>query len=52
MLEKARRSRLYWCFIKEMDMIKVEKSVLIQKPVEEVFNFVTAEGNYTGSRRL
>jgi len=28
-------------------MIKVEKSVLIQKPVEEVFNFVTAEGNYT-----
>lgn len=28
-------------------MIKVEKSVLIQKPVEEVFNFVTGEGNYT-----
>ena len=28
-------------------MIKVEKSVLINKPVEEVFNFITAEGNYT-----
>jgi len=27
-------------------MIKVEKSVMIHKPVEEVFNFVTAEGNY------
>jgi uncharacterized protein YndB with AHSA1/START domain len=30
-----------------MGMIKVEKSVLIQKPVEDVFNFVTADGNYT-----
>ena len=28
-------------------MINVEKSVLIQKPVEQVFDFVTAEGNYT-----
>ena len=28
-------------------MIKVEKSTLINKPVEEVFAFVTAEGNYT-----
>ena len=28
-------------------MIKVEKSVFINKPVEEVWNFVTAEGNYT-----
>lgn len=28
-------------------MIRVEKSVLIHKPVDEVFNFVTAEGNYT-----
>jgi uncharacterized protein YndB with AHSA1/START domain len=28
-------------------MIKVEKSILIHKPVDEVFNFVTAEGNYT-----
>jgi uncharacterized protein YndB with AHSA1/START domain len=28
-------------------MIKVEKSVIIHKPVEEVFHFVTAEGNYT-----
>jgi uncharacterized protein YndB with AHSA1/START domain len=28
-------------------MIKVEKSIVISKPVEEVFDFVTAEGNYT-----
>lgn len=28
-------------------MIKVEKSVLINKPAEEVFAFITAEGNYT-----
>jgi uncharacterized protein YndB with AHSA1/START domain len=28
-------------------MIKVEKSVVINKPVEEVFGFVTAEGTYT-----
>ncbi len=28
-------------------MIRVEKSVLIQKPAKEVFDFVTAEGNYT-----
>jgi len=28
-------------------MIKVEKSVVILKPVEEVFNYITAEGNYT-----
>jgi uncharacterized protein YndB with AHSA1/START domain len=28
-------------------MIKVEKSVFINKPVEEVFAFVTGEGNYT-----
>lgn len=28
-------------------MIKVEKSVVINKPVDEVFNFVTAEGSYT-----
>ena len=28
-------------------MIKVEKSVVINKPVEEVFNFLTDEGNYT-----
>ena len=28
-------------------MINVEKSILIHKPVEDVFNFVTAEGNYT-----
>lgn len=28
-------------------MIKVEKSVVINKPVEEVFGFVVAEGNYT-----
>ena len=28
-------------------MIKVEKSIVINKPVEEVFNFVTAAGNYT-----
>ena len=28
-------------------MINVEKSVLINKPAEEVFNFITAEGNYT-----
>lgn len=28
-------------------MIKVEKSIFINKPVEEVFNFVTAAGNYT-----
>lgn len=27
-------------------MIKVEKSVVINKPVEDVFNFMTAEGNY------
>ena len=27
-------------------MIKVEKSVLIHKPVKEVFKFITAEGNY------
>jgi uncharacterized protein YndB with AHSA1/START domain len=30
-----------------MYMIKVEKSVFINKPVEEVFNFLIAEGNYT-----
>jgi uncharacterized protein YndB with AHSA1/START domain len=28
-------------------MLKVEKSIFINKPVEEVFNFVTAAGNYT-----
>ncbi len=28
-------------------MIKVEKSIVINRPVEEVFNFVIAEGNYT-----
>jgi uncharacterized protein YndB with AHSA1/START domain len=28
-------------------MLKVEKSIVINKPVEEVFNFVTAAGNYT-----
>ena len=28
-------------------MIKVEKSIVINKPVEEVFSFVTAAGNYT-----
>lgn len=28
-------------------MIKVEKSVVINKPVEDVFNFVSAEGSYT-----
>lgn len=28
-------------------MIRVEKSILINKPADEVFNFVTAEGNYT-----
>ena len=28
-------------------MIRVEKSIFIQKPVEVVFNFATAEGNYT-----
>ena len=28
-------------------MIHVEKSVLINKPVQEVFNFITAEDNYT-----
>jgi hypothetical protein len=44
---KARRSRLYWYAEKEMDMIKVERSVLINKPVTDVFNFVTAEGNYS-----
>jgi len=27
-------------------MIKVEKSVTIQRPVEDVFNYITAEGNY------
>lgn len=27
-------------------MIKVEKSVVINKPVEEVFGFVIADGNY------
>ena len=27
-------------------MIKVEHSVLIHRPVQEVFDFVTAEGNY------
>jgi hypothetical protein len=27
-------------------MIKVEKSIVINKPVDEVFNFVIAEGNY------
>ena len=28
-------------------MIKVEKSIIINKPVEEVFNFVTGIDNYT-----
>lgn len=28
-------------------MIKVERSVVINKPVEEVFGFVSAEDNYT-----
>jgi uncharacterized membrane protein len=28
-------------------MLKVEKSVFINKPVEEVYAFVTREGNYT-----
>lgn len=28
-------------------MIKVEKSIVINKPVDEVFNFIIAEGNYT-----
>ena len=28
-------------------MIKVEKSIIINKPVEEVFNYVTAPQNYT-----
>ena len=28
-------------------MIKVEKSIVINRPVDEVFNFVIAEGNYT-----
>jgi uncharacterized membrane protein len=28
-------------------MIKVEKSVLINKPVEEVFNYIVTEGNGT-----
>jgi uncharacterized protein YndB with AHSA1/START domain len=28
-------------------MIKVEKSIIINKPVEEVFNYVTAADNYT-----
>lgn len=28
-------------------MIKVEKSIVINKPVEEVFNFVTGADNYT-----
>ena len=28
-------------------MINIEKSVFIKKPVEEVFAFVIAEGNYT-----
>jgi uncharacterized protein YndB with AHSA1/START domain len=28
-------------------MIKVEKSIMINKPVEEVFNYVTAADNYT-----
>jgi uncharacterized protein YndB with AHSA1/START domain len=32
---------------KEAFMIKVEKSVVIDRPVDEVFNFLTAEGNYT-----
>jgi hypothetical protein len=34
-------------FVKEIHMIKVEKSIVINKPVEKVFDFVTAEGNYT-----
>jgi uncharacterized membrane protein len=29
------------------NMIKVEKSVVINKPAEEIFAFVSAEGNYT-----
>ena len=28
-------------------MIKVEKSIMINRPVEEVFNYVTAPQNYT-----
>ena len=28
-------------------MIKVEKTIVIHKSIEEVFNFVIAEGNYT-----
>ncbi len=28
-------------------MIEVEKTVIINKPVDEVFDFVIAEGNYT-----
>ena len=28
-------------------MIKVEESIFIQKPVEDVFNFIMAEGNYS-----
>ena len=34
-------------FQKEVFMIKVEKSVIINKPAEEVFAFITGEGNYT-----
>lgn len=28
-------------------MIKVEKSVVINKPAKDIFDFMTAEGNYT-----
>src|SRR6266511_234658 len=32
---------------RRIQMIKVEKSVVINKPVDDVFNFVIAVGNYT-----
>jgi uncharacterized protein YndB with AHSA1/START domain len=32
---------------RRMIMIRVEKSVIINKPAEEIFAFVSAQGNYT-----
>jgi uncharacterized membrane protein len=34
-------------FRKEIFMIRVEKSIIINKPVEEVFGYITAEGSGT-----
>jgi hypothetical protein len=34
-------------FFGGVSMLKVERSIVINKPVEEVYAFVTGEGNYT-----